>query len=88
MEEVAPEVYQNNFQKIFDWFHNNVHVGSEQFRYDIISLPHTHLKMVDIVKKIYFHPMIFNFPRLIVCYENRSFDSNNFLVRYFSSIMK
>lgn len=62
MEEVTPEVYQNNFQKIFDWFQNNVHVGSEQFRYDIIGLPHTHLKMVDIVNeptdKVYFRVIV------------------------------
>lgn len=51
MTEVSEQVYTGTFGRIFDWFHDNVHLGPEGFDYRIIELRDTYKRMVDIVSK-------------------------------------
>jgi hypothetical protein len=51
MLDVSEEIYTQNFEKIFDWFQQNVHHAPDEFDYQINDLGGTHLKLVDIVRK-------------------------------------
>ncbi|MEO7924010.1 MAG: hypothetical protein ABIR30_10040 [Chitinophagaceae bacterium] len=51
MVEISERQYTGEFEKIFNWFHDNVHAGPESFLYYVNDLPGTHIKMVDIVRE-------------------------------------
>lgn len=51
MTDVTEEVYTANFEKIFEWFHNNVHDAPEEFDYEINEPERTHFKLIEIIRK-------------------------------------
>ena len=51
MIEIPADIYTKNFSAIFNRFHDYVHLGPENFRYDVIDLDNTHLKMCDLVNE-------------------------------------
>jgi hypothetical protein len=51
MTDVDQGIYAKNFDKIFQWFHDNVHADPDEFEYHINNLDRSYLKLVDIVRK-------------------------------------
>lgn len=52
MTDIDQDVYAENFDKIFQWFHDNVHAEPNEFDYEVYDLDRTHLKLIDIVRKL------------------------------------
>lgn len=50
LQEVPEEVYEQNFNKIYDWFTTNVHVATVQgYTYKFIDLKNDYRRMYDII---------------------------------------
>lgn len=52
MTDISRELYLSNFDKIYDWFCNNVHYPKEELSYSIIDSKITHFKIIDVVRKV------------------------------------
>ncbi len=51
MIEISEQVYLEKFQAIFDWFQSHIHADPDSYRYEIVDLKRTHIKMIELVNK-------------------------------------